>query len=160
MTFTRIDMGKNVRDNMCAMLNQRLAETIDLASQCKQAHWNVKGPHFIGLHELFDKFYTELQPQIDEIAERITALGGTAHGTVQTVARASELGKYPENIKMGDEHLKALGDSYAKFVKATRDGINEADEAEDKDTADLLTDVSRIVDKQLWMIDAHLEKMA
>ena len=160
MTFTRIDMGKNEREKMCALLNQRLAETIDLTAQIKQAHWNVKGRHFIGLHEMFDMFYTQLLPQVDEIAERITALGGLVNGTIQTVAKTTELKPYPEKIVAGDDHLKALGDAYAKFCKATRAGIDEADEAEDKDTADLLTDVSRIVDKQLWMIDAHLEKTA
>ncbi len=160
MTFTRIDIGENVRKKMCAVLNQRLAECIDLAAQCKQAHWNVKGHHFIGLHELFDTFNAQLLPQVDELAERITALGGVAHGTVQAVSKATELEAYPVDIKAGDDHLKSLGGGFAKFAENIRGSIDEAEELEDKDTADLFVDVSRIIDKSLWMIDAHLEKNA
>ncbi len=158
MTFTRIDLGANVRKDMIEILNQRLAGAIDLAGQCKQAHWNVKGPQFAALHLLFDTFHANMNGHVDEIAERITALGGVARGTVATVAKATDLPGYPEDITDGQAHLKALGDAFAKFGKSVRANIDDCDKAGDKDTADLFTGVSRAVDKDLWMIDAHLGK--
>lgn len=159
MTFTRIDLGANVRKDMAELLNQRLADAIDLSLQCKQAHWNVKGPHFIGLHEFFDMLYANITPHVDEIAERITALGGLAKGTVQTLNKATSLSAYDESITDGSAHLKALGDAFAQFGKKVRKNIDEANKAGDQGTADLLTGVSRSIDKDLWMIDAHLEKV-
>jgi starvation-inducible DNA-binding protein len=158
MAFTRIDLGPNVRKNMIGLLNQRLADAIDLAGQCKQAHWNVKGPQFIALHELFDTFYTNVTGHVDELAERITALGGTARGTTQTVAKATSLPEYDEEITSGEAHLKALGASLAAFGKSLRANIDDADKAGDKDTADLFTGISRAIDKDLWFVDAHLDK--
>lgn len=158
MTFTRIDLGANVRKDMIEILNARLSDSIDLAGQCKQAHWNVKGSQFAALHLLFDTFHTNMIAHVDEIAERITALGGTARGTVSTVAKSTTLPAYPEDITDGQAHLKALGDAFAKFGKSVRANIDDCDKAGDKDTADLFTGVSRAVDKDLWMIDAHLEK--
>lgn len=159
MAFTRIDLGANVRKDMAELLNKRLSDAIDLSLQCKQAHWNVKGPHFIGLHEFFDTLYANVTPHVDEIAERITALGFCARGTMQTLNKATSLPAYDESLTEGDDHLKALGDSFAQFGKKVREDIDEADKAGDQGTADLLTGISRAIDKDLWMIDAHLERV-
>jgi starvation-inducible DNA-binding protein len=136
-------------------LNQQLADVLDLGLQAKQAHWNVKGPHFIGLHELFDKVAEELEEFTDEIAERSVELGGVALGTVQVVAKESRLTPYPLDLASGEAHVAALSNALAGFGATTRAAIDTAGKAGDADTADLFTEVSRGVDKLLWMVEAH-----
>jgi starvation-inducible DNA-binding protein len=154
---TKIDLSDKVRRNVAVILNDRLAEAIDLQSQVKQAHWNVKGPNFIALHELFDKISDVILRQIDQIAERITSLGGTAEGTVEVAARRSKLKNYPLSITSGRDHLLYLSTQVATVGKAVRSGIDDAEELGDKDTADLLTGISREFDKYLWFLEAHLQ---
>ena len=160
MYKTKIDLAEKTRRNVVVILNERLAEAIDLQSQVKQAHWNVKGPHFMTLHELFDKISGVVLEQIDEIAERIAALGGTAEGTVVVAARRSKLKNYPLSITAGRDHLYYLSTQLAQYGKAVRSAVDDTDELGDKDTADLLTGVSRAVDKYLWFIEAHLQDKA
>jgi len=157
MYSTRIDLDAELRGRMMQLLNARLAEALDLTFATKQAHWNVKGPHFISLHELFDQLHAHIVEHVDVIAERITALGGVALGTVQTVARTSSLAPYPQDIADGTQHLEALAARLADFGKKVRAAITEADECADADTADLFTQVSRDVDKDLWFLEAHLQ---
>ena len=157
MHNTKIDLKKGTREQVIGILNARLADAIDLKSQAKQAHWNVKGPHFIGLHELFDRVSTETETHIDEIAERITSLGGTAMGTVRVAAQTSSLSEYPLEITDGDAHVDALSTALADFGKKVRAGIDETDELGDADTADLFTGVSRSIDKLLWFVEAHIQ---
>lgn len=157
MHTTRNDLPQKTRARIEKLLNARLAEALDLAAQVKQAHWNVKGPNFIALHELFDKLHDAVVGHVDTLAERITALGGTARGTVQTVARASTLKAYPEDITAGSEHLAALADRLAGFGAAARAAIDAADQLGDAGTADLFTGVSRDIDQQLWFVEAHLQ---
>jgi starvation-inducible DNA-binding protein len=154
---TKIDLSDKVRRNVVVILNDRLAEAIDLQSQVKQAHWNVKGPHFIALHELFDKISDAVLQQIDEIAERVTSLGGTAEGTVEVVARRSKLKNYPLSITSGRDHLLYLSTQVATFGKGVRSAIDDTEELGDKDTADLFTGISRQLDKYLWFLEAHLQ---
>jgi starvation-inducible DNA-binding protein len=154
---TKIDLAEKVRRNVVVILNDRLAEAIDLQSQIKQAHWNVKGPHFIALHELFDKISDAVLEQVDEIAERITSLGGTAEGTVEVAAKRSKLKNYPLSITSGKDHLFYLSTQVAAFGKAVRSAIDDTEELGDKDTADLLTGISRELDKYLWFLEAHLQ---
>jgi starvation-inducible DNA-binding protein len=157
---TKIDLSEKIRRNVVVILNDRLAEGIDLQSQIKQAHWNVKGPHFIALHELFDKISDVVLEQIDEIAERITSLGGTAEGTVAVAARRSKLKNYPVSITSGKDHLFYLSTQVAAFGRAVRSAIDDTDELGDKDTADLFTGISRDLDKYLWFLEAHLQDKA
>lgn len=157
MHETSIDLPLQTRDAMARLLNARLADTIDLALQIKQAHWNVKGPSFIALHELFDRLHNEAEAFYDDIAERITALGGTAYGTARTVTENSTLPGYPTDIKDGLAHVKALAASYATLGKAARAAIDTATNAGDADTADLFTGLSRGLDKTLWFLEAHLQ---
>jgi starvation-inducible DNA-binding protein len=160
MYKTKIDLTEKVRRNVIAILNDRLADGIDLQSQVKQAHWNVKGPHFIALHELFDKISDVILEQIDELAERITSLGGTAEGTVAVAAKRSKLKNYPLSITAGKDHLFYLSTQLSVFGKAVRADIDAADQLGDKDTADLFTGISRDTDKYLWFIEAHLQDKA
>jgi starvation-inducible DNA-binding protein len=157
MHSTRIDLAAKTRAKMAGLLNARLAEAIDLQRQAKQAHWNVKGPQFIALHELFDRLAGEIDGHVDDIAERITALGGIAEGTVQAVAARSKLDAYPLDIGEGRAHLDALAAAHARYAKAVRKAIDAAAKAGDADTSDLFTGISRGVDKALWLLEAHLQ---
>src|SRR5512137_1648759 len=154
---TRIDLTAKARPRMTGVLNARLADAIDLQLQAKQAHWNVKGPSFIALHELFDKIAADLGGHVDEMAERITALGGVAEGTVQAVAGRSRLEPYPLALAEGRAHLEALAGALARFGKSVRKAIDETGKAGDADTSDLFTGISRSADKSLWLIEAHLQ---
>ncbi|MEQ1603389.1 MAG: DNA starvation/stationary phase protection protein Dps [Pyrinomonadaceae bacterium] len=154
---TKIDLAKGKREKLIAILNQRLADATDLKSQAKQAHWNVKGMNFIALHELFDQVATELDTHVDDMAERITTLGGNALGTARVAAQNSSLAEYPLEITDGAAHVDALSTALADFGKKVRADIDKTDELGDADTADLFTGISRAIDKQLWFVEAHLQ---
>jgi starvation-inducible DNA-binding protein len=152
---TRNDLPESTRSQIATLLNRRLADAIDLQAQCKQAHWNVKGPSFIALHKLFDDVYAAVEEYVDLLAERIVQLGGIAMGTVRVAAEESELDEYPTDIATGEDHVKALSAAMAAFGSRIRFAINEADELEDADTVDICTEISRGVDKWLWFVEAH-----
>lgn len=154
---TKIDIDATRRESLTAILNSRLADAIDLKSQAKQAHWNVKGMNFIALHELFDQVSTEIETYIDDIAERITTLGGTAFGTVRIAAGNSSLSEYPLEITDGAAHIDALSSALADFGKNVRADIDKTAELGDAGTSDLLTGVSRGIDKLLWLVEAHIQ---
>jgi starvation-inducible DNA-binding protein len=154
---TRSDLPLATRAQVVGLLNARLADTIDLQLQAKQAHWNVKGPQFIALHELFDKVAEAAEEAIDDLAERAVELGGIAEGTLQAVAPRTTLRPYPLTLVTGPQHVKALADAIAVVGKGTRQAIDDADRAGDKDTADLFTEISRSLDKMLWFVEAHLQ---
>ena len=157
MFKTKNDLPENVRVKVIELLNARLADCKDLQTQTKQAHWNVKGPNFIGLHELFDKINEEIDEYVDEIAERAVQLGGVAEGTARVVAKRSTLPEYPLNIADGRAHVDALSSALAAFGKVARKAIDESNDFGDLDTADLFTEVSRGIDKWLWFVEAHLQ---
>lgn len=152
---TKNDLPEDKRVEVIGLLNQRLAEAIDLQTQCKQAHWNVKGPSFIGLHKLFDEINEDVESYVDLIAERVVQLGGTAEGTIGAVQTRSKLPDYPIGIATGPEHVAALSDALSGFGRSARISIEEMNELEDAGSADLLTDISRGVDKWLWFVEAH-----
>lgn len=154
---TRNDLHPKTRVAIVTLLSHHLANALDLGLQAKQAHWNVKGPHFMGLHELFDKIAAELNEVSDELAERAVALGGVAMGTVQVIAKRSKLPPYPLSIVTGKNHVAALAAALALFGASARKAIDVAAKAGDADTADLLTGVSRRVDTLLWMVEAHAQ---
>jgi starvation-inducible DNA-binding protein len=151
------DLNSNAKTVSIGILNARLADAIDLALLTKQAHWNIKGPNFIALHEMIDGFRTELDEHVDTMAERVVQLGGTALGTTQAVASATTLKPYPTDIYSSNDHLVALVERYGKLASAVRGAIDETDGAGDVDTADLLTAFSRALDKALWFLEAHLQ---
>ena len=152
---TKNDLAEETRVEVISLLNQRLAECIDLQTQSKQAHWNVKGPTFIGLHKLFDDVNEAVEGYVDLIAERIVQLGGIAEGTVGAVEGRSTLPDYPLALSSGAEHVAALSDALGAFGRAARIGIEEMNELKDAGSADILTEVSRGVDKWLWFVEAH-----
>jgi starvation-inducible DNA-binding protein len=155
---TKNDLKSNTKTTSIELLNARLADAIDLALITKQAHWNVKGPQFIAIHEMLDGFRTELDGHVDTMAERAVQLGGTAHGTSQEVAKATTLKPYPTDIHKTKDHLAALIDRYAAMAKSVRKAIDEADEAGDAGTADIFTAFSRSLDKSLWFLEAHSQE--
>ncbi|HKQ98439.1 MAG TPA: DNA starvation/stationary phase protection protein Dps [Candidatus Polarisedimenticolia bacterium] len=157
MHKTKNDLPEKVRIQVAALLQERLAEAIDFEAQAKQAHWNVKGPDFIALHKLFDEVYEHAGEAVDLIAERIVQLGGVAEGTVKAVAKRSQMPDYPLTISSGREHVEALSRAIAWFGESIRKSIDQADEVNDKDTADIFTEVSRALDKDLWFVEAHLQ---
>jgi starvation-inducible DNA-binding protein len=157
---TKNDLPEDTRRQVVELLNQRLADCIDLETHCKQAHWNVKGPNFIALHKLFDEINEAVEDYVDDIAERIVQLGGQAEGTARLVVARSSLIDYPPALTTGAEHVAALSDSLAEFGRTVRMGIGEMDELDDKDSADLMTEVSRGIDKWLWFVEAHQQAEA
>jgi starvation-inducible DNA-binding protein len=157
MHKTSIDLDAETREQIVALLNQQLADTFDLYSQTKQAHWNVKGLQFIQLHELFDKLAAELIDHVDVIAERATTLGGTALGTARMAAAKSRLPEYSAETIGSRENVEALVKRYAELAATTRAAIDQSDSLGDADTADLFTGVSRGLDKSLWFLEAHLQ---
>jgi starvation-inducible DNA-binding protein len=155
MYETENDISAKRRSELNALMNQRLASAVDLQAQMKQAHWNVKGPSFIGLHELFDKVDEAVEDYVDKIAERIVQLGGIAEGTVRVAAARSRLVEYPLTIADGLAHVEAVARALSSFGQEARTTIDEANALDDADTADLFTEVSRGIDKWLWFVEAH-----
>ncbi|HXX76852.1 MAG TPA: DNA starvation/stationary phase protection protein Dps [Ktedonobacteraceae bacterium] len=157
MYRTQNDIAEETREKLIEILNRRLADAIDLQLQGKQAHWNVKGPNFIGLHKLFDEIVEEVEEYVDLIAERIVQLGGIAEGTAQAVVANADMDEYPLNIANGKDHVVALSKSLATFGRHARYAIQQSDELGDADSADIFTEISRGIDKWLWFVEAHLQ---
>jgi len=157
MYGTKNDLPEGTRVKMVELLNARLADAIDLQTQMKQAHWNVKGPTFIALHKLFDEVNEDVEEYVDLFAERAVQLGGIAEGTARTIAKRSTLSEYPLNASSGKDHVEAVSSALAAFGKQIRQGIATADQLDDADTADIFTEVSRGVDKWLWFVEAHIQ---
>ena len=156
MHATKNDLPLETRVTMVNLLNEQLAQLIDLQLQAKQAHWNVKGPSFLTLHELFDQIAEVADEYVDTVAERIVALGGTAEGTLASVVKRTQLSVYPLHAVSGVEHIEAISTSIAQAGKLARSAIDQAGEKGDADTADLFTGLSRELDKKLWFVEAHL----
>jgi starvation-inducible DNA-binding protein len=157
MYQSHLDIPQHVRKGVIALLQTRLSESIDLETQMKQAHWNVRGKDFFQLHLLFDKIHDEVEEFVDLIAERIAALGGVADGRVQTAAKTSQLYAYALETTGGEAHLKAVAAVLAQFGKAVRADIAKTTDLGDAVSADVLTEIARATDKQLWFVEAHLE---
>jgi starvation-inducible DNA-binding protein len=157
MFETKNDLDPAIRQEAIELLNDRLADCIDLHTQVKHAHWNVKGPEFIALHKLFDEINDAVVDYVDTIAERAVQLGGVVQGTARSVARRSSLPEYPAIAVDCCEHIEALSTALAAFGKVARKGIEEATKLADLDTADVFTEVSRGIDKWLWFVEAHAQ---
>src|SRR6266446_477388 len=154
---TANDIPRELRLKLNVLANQNLADAVDLQMQIKQAHWNVKGPHFIGLHELFDQIDEAVESYVDLIAERIVQLGGIAEGTVRVAAGRSRLEEYPLVIADGRAHVEAVSKALSTFCHEARATIHQANELDDADTADIFTEISRGIDKWLWFVEAHTQ---
>jgi starvation-inducible DNA-binding protein len=156
MYKTKNEIAEKTRASLVDILNARLADSVDLMHQAKQAHWNVKGPSFIALHKLFDEIVDSAEDYMDLIAERAVQLGGTAEGTIQAAAKHSTLKEYPLTLSNERDHVDALSSVLAAYGRSVRQAIDRSDELGDKDTADIFTEISRGVDKYLWFVEAHL----
>lgn len=156
MHHTKNDLSEKIRQNVVTLFQERLSNGIDLVLQAKHAHWNVKGPNFIGLHKLFDKVHADVEDYVDLLAERIAQLGGIAQGTLQATAQISALPWFPLTILDGFEHVEALSHSLAVFGEGIRSGIAQAAEWEDAGSADILTHISRGIDKNLWLVESQI----
>jgi starvation-inducible DNA-binding protein len=157
MNPTKNDLPLDLREKMVELLNDRLADAINLRLQAKQAHWNVKGPDFIQLHELFDQVYETSEAWVDDIAERAVQLGGIADGTVEGVSKRTDLAPYKLGTVAGRAHVESVSDGIARFGELIRKAAQRAEEAGDLDTSDLFVGVSRGADKMLWFVEAHLQ---
>ena len=152
---THNTLPEAIRLQSIELLNRHLAAAIDLHAQAKQAHWNVRGPGFISIHELFDKFSDDVEAYSDMLAERAGGLGGTAHGTIQAAAARSFLIPYDLGIADEASHVFAISAALAAFGQSARDAIDQTTAHGDVDTADLFTEISRGIDKQLWFVESH-----
>ncbi len=157
---TRIDIPEDARKKLVDLLNRQLADTTDLFSQVKYAHWNVKGSDFIQLHELFDDIAGHVVEFTDMIAERATTLGGTANGTVRMSASNSTLPEYPTKAVNGMDAVDAVAERVGLYAASTRRAMEESEDLGDTSTNDLFTEVSRQIDKDLWFLEAHLQDEA
>lgn len=155
MHKTKNDLPAKTRQQIIHLLSPLLADTLEVALQAKQAHWNVKGPSFVPLHELFERVADELHTHADDIAERIVQLGGTAEGTSRLIAKRTKAPVYPLAITAGKDHVAALSDSLAHLARLSRHLIEATDDADDEVTADLVTSVTRSLDKLLWLVETH-----
>jgi starvation-inducible DNA-binding protein len=156
MYKTKNDLAEMTREDVIPILNARLADRIDLIHQAKQAHWNVKGPSFIALHKLFDEIVDAAEDYMGLLVERVVQLGGTAEGTIQVATERTGLKAYPLTLTEERDHVEALSSALAAYGKGVRHAIDQADQLGDKDTADIVTEISRGVDKYLWFVEAHL----
>lgn len=157
MHKTHIDLSLKTRQAVIKILNARLADAVDLGIQAKMAHWNVRGPNFIALHELFDKVAAQANDHADAIAERIAALGGVVRGNLQETVKATSLGAFGSDLSKEKDVLKALAQGMATFANLVRKEIDAADELGDMVTSDMLTEVAGETDKYLWFVEAHLQ---
>jgi starvation-inducible DNA-binding protein len=142
------------REASVALLNQALADLGDLYSQTKQAHWNVRGRNFYSHHLLFDAVAETAEAHWDDVAERAVQLGGYARGTARMTAKATSLPEWPENLATEAEFVKAVTERFTQVANSIRAAINTAANLGDADTADLFTEISRELDKSLWMLEA------
>ena len=156
LTSTRIDIDPAKRAKVAALLNALLADCADMTMRTKHAHWNVRGPHFIGLHKFFDELYDILADHGDEIAERTAAMGAFVKGRLADAAASTRLPKYPDEALDGMDAVRALADALGMLSNSVREGIEEAEKLEDMVTSDLLTGISGDLDKYLWFLEAHL----
>lgn len=153
---SHVNLNDQARAQLVEVLNDTLATSIDLTYQVKQAHWNIKGPWFFARHELFDKLAGNLREWSDDVAERASTLGGYAKGTVRMAASGSKLGEYDEAVVDGKQHIRALVDRYTIFTRQLRDGIRLSQEKEDVVTEDLLTEVARGAELDMWFLESHI----
>jgi len=155
MQPTHNTLSENIRMQSVELLNKHLAAAIDLQAQLKQAHWNVRGPNFIAIHELFDRVSAAAGDYSDLIAERARGLGGIAQGTVHMAVKRSFLIPYALDIADEQEHVFAVSAALAAFGQSVREASDLAADFGDMTTADLFTEISRSTDQQLWLVESH-----
>lgn len=137
-------------------LTQAVTDLLDLRMQVKQAHWNIAGSSFFGVHKLLDKLAEELDATIDTTAERQRSLGFITHGTARHVAKNSSLKQLAPETQAIPEVVNHLVDLYLTVGEATKEGIRLADEEEDPGTSDMLVDCLRMLDQHRYLLQSYL----
>lgn len=150
-------LSEQARQKVAETLNARLIDGLDLHSQIKVAHWNIKGPQFASLHPLFETFAVSLAAHNDDIAERAVTLGARVYGTVRHVAQKSRLPEYPQETAKDVEHVKNLAERFETYLDGLRESRAVADEQKDTDSVDLLTGIITEFEKHGWFLRASLE---
>jgi starvation-inducible DNA-binding protein len=150
-------LPEDARTKIAEALDATLADGLDLHSQIKVAHWNVKGPHFAALHPLYETFAVALAGFNDEIAERAVTLGARVHGTARHVAKASRLPEYPAEAVRDLDTVRQLADRIDTYLDGVRKARDVAQAKDDQDTVDLLTGVVEEFEKHAWFLRATLE---
>ncbi|UWQ22739.1 DNA starvation/stationary phase protection protein Dps [Jannaschia sp. W003] len=148
-------LESQTQSQMIDLLNARLADSVDLTLAVKQAHWNLRGSGYIGVHELLDQVADRLREQSDLMAERVAIMGGYAAGTTQEAAKNTSLAPYPVELTDIQDHIEELVQRFKHHGRNLREAIESAGEAGDDDVEDLFTEVSREVDKDAWFIGAN-----
>lgn len=150
-------LPEDARVKLADSLNARLADGLDLHSQIKVAHWNIKGPQFAALHPLFETFAVSLAAHNDSIAERAVTLGAKAYGTVRHVAKISKLPEYPQETARDMDHVRLLSERIEKYLDGIRQSRGLGEELGDTDSVDLLTGIVTEFEKHAWFLRASLE---
>lgn len=156
--FIPNSLHESTRAEATVGLNQQLADALDLGLQAKQAHWNVRGPHFQALHLLFDEVAEAFEEITDTLAERVVQLGGIAGGTSQVIVRDSRMPVYDVDLYRESDHVRALAESLARFAASTQDALRTADKLGDPITADIFTQTARTAENLLWKVSSHLSE--
>jgi starvation-inducible DNA-binding protein len=154
---TRDDVRETARAQVCLLLNHRLADAVDLQTQCKQARWNVRGAGRSELHAMFDRVHADVDRYVDLLAERIVQLGERVECTARKVAARSELAEYPAKLSTDEEHVRCLGAALGSFSSRMRFAVLETDALEDVDSSDICGEVARGIDQWLWIVEAHAQ---
>jgi starvation-inducible DNA-binding protein len=153
-TIPNLDAAR--QSHLVVELNRNLAGLTDLAAAYKQAHWNVIGIDFAQLHELFDQFAAQTREYMDLIAERAVTIGGAARGTIQAAVEGSVLPPFP--VEDRDE-LRLLTELVSRVVALTAELRQAMDaSADEAATQDVYVEVVRGIEKQRWMLQAHLAR--
>ncbi len=140
------------------VLNRVLANESVLAAKTKKFHWDVVGPQFMTLHELWDDQYEKLAEYQDRVAERVRTLGGFPVGTLAGFLRHTTLDEYPGDVPSATEAIAKLLQDHEHVVRDLREGIDECEEAHgDKGTADFLTGMMQEHEKMAWMLRSFLQ---
>jgi len=157
MYETRIALSAETKQKVVEVMQERLAEALDMYTQAKFAHWNVKGDNFYQLHLVFDSVAETIFPQIDEIAERLTQLGGVANGTVRQSAMVSKIPEYDVDLIAGMDHVRALADALGHYCAELRGASDKIDEIGDEPTSDFFKQLVVEAEEKLYFLESHLE---
>jgi starvation-inducible DNA-binding protein len=156
VTFLPAGLDRKASEQLVGILQGRLVSLIDLGLTLKHVHWNVVGPHFIGVHRMLDPQAARVNELIDQLAERITTLGGSPDGRPGTIVKQRKWDDYALGRDLVDAHLAALDLVYVGVITSHRDAIDETEKV-DRVTQDILIEQTEALEQFHWFVRAHLE---
>ncbi len=156
VTLTRNEMPQHGRETAVQVLDRLLVEVLDVMLCARHANWNVRGGDANGARQTFATLADAMAIQADSIAERIRALGGSAHATVQTIAAGSSFKPYPVAIRDGQEHLDAMAMRLGLLSAEARLSILDCKSLGDAVTAEVLTAANAAIDHALWQVERQI----